>query len=122
MKTFFNCLLVISILTITTIFAPSDVNGLTPCKDSAVFKLGLDGSVKKLSSRLEKYTEGTPAYLALEQQIDQSKARFAEYGEKDLLFGADGLLHLIADGRLDQEIKFINKNLKIVSDISQQLF
>ena len=67
MKTFFNCLLVISILTITTIFAPSDVNGLTPCKDSAVFKLGLDGSVKKLSSRLEKYTEGTPAYLALEQ-------------------------------------------------------
>jgi Photosystem I reaction centre subunit III len=52
MKIFFNCLLVISIL--------------TPCKDSAVFKLGLDGSVKKLSSRLEKYAEGTPAYLPLE--------------------------------------------------------
>ena len=66
MKTFFNCLLVISILRTTPIFAPADVSGLTPCKDSAVFKLGLDGSFKKLSSRLEKYTEGTPAYLPLE--------------------------------------------------------
>ena len=107
MKAFFNCLLVISILTTTPTFASADVSGLTPCKDSVVFKRRLDGSVKKLSSRLEKYTEGTPAYLALEQQIDQTKARFAKYGEKGLLCGADGLPHLIADGRLDHAGEFI---------------
>ena len=33
--------------------ASADVSGLVPCKDSAVFKRRLDGSVKKLSSRLE---------------------------------------------------------------------
>jgi hypothetical protein len=51
----------------------ADVSGLTPCKDSAVFKRRLDGSVKKLTSRLENYEEGTPAYLALEAQIEKRK-------------------------------------------------
>ena len=53
--------------------ASADVSGLTPCKDSAVFKRRLDGSVKKLTTRLENYEEGTPAYLALEAQIKQLK-------------------------------------------------
>ena len=42
--------------------ALADVSGLVPCKDSAVFKRRLDGSVKKLTARLVNYEEGTPAY------------------------------------------------------------
>ena len=51
--------------------ASADVAGLVPCKDSAVYKKRLDGSVKKLTSRLANYEEGTPAYLALQEQIDR---------------------------------------------------
>ena len=76
----------------------ADVSGLVPCKDSAGFKKRLDGQVKKLSDRLANYEEGTPAYLALEAQIDQTKARFKAYGDSDLLCGPDGLPHLIVDG------------------------
>ena len=85
----------------------ADVSGLVPCKDSAVFKRRLDGSVKKLSARLENYEEGTPAYLALEAQIDATKARFAKYGKQGLLCGADGLPHLIADGRPSHAGEFV---------------
>ena len=85
----------------------ADVSGLVPCKDSAVFKKRLDGSVKKLSSRLANYEEGTPAYLALEEQIGRTKARFDKYGKQGLLCGADGLPHLIADGRWSHAGEFI---------------
>ena len=88
-------------------FAAADVSGLTPCKDSAVFKKRLDGSVKKLKARLENYEPGTPAYLALEAQIDQTKARFDKYGKQGLLCGADGLPHLIADGRPSHAGEFV---------------
>jgi len=87
--------------------AAADVSGLVPCKDSAVFKRRLDGSVKKLSGRLENYEEGTPAYLALQNQIDQTKARFDKYGKQGLLCGADGLPHLIADGRPSHAGEFV---------------
>jgi photosystem I subunit 3 len=87
--------------------ANADVSGLIPCKDSPVFKRRLDGSVKKLSSRLEKYEEGTPAYLALEQQIKGTQTRFSKYSEQGLLCGTDGLPHLIADGRLNHAGEFI---------------
>ena len=87
--------------------ASADVSGLTPCKDSAVFKKRLDGSVKKLTTRLENYEEGTPAYLALEAQIDATKARFDKYGKQGLLCGADGLPHLIADGRPSHAGEFV---------------
>ena len=95
------------LLLINPVVASADVSGLVPCKDSAVFKRRLDGSVKKLTARLQNYEEGTPAYLALEQQIDKTKLRFAKYGDKGLLCGADGLPHLIADGRLDHAGEFI---------------
>ncbi len=85
----------------------ADVSGLVPCKDSAVFKRRLDGSVKKLTSRLENYEEGTPAYLALEAQIEKTKVRFDKYGKQGLLCGADGLPHLIADGRPSHAGEFI---------------
>ena len=87
--------------------ASADVSGLVPCKDSAVFKKRLDGSVKKLNSRLENYEEGTPAYLALQAQIEQTKARFDKYGKQGLLCGADGLPHLIADGRPSHAGEFV---------------
>ena len=107
MKRWFNALLTVSILTATPSITFADVSGLVPCKDSAVFKRRLDGSLKKLSSRLDKYEQGTPAYLALEKQIESTKARFNKYGEKGLLCGTDGLPHLIADGRLDHAGEFI---------------
>lgn len=87
--------------------AAADVSGLVPCKDSAVFKRRLDGSVKKLSSRLANYEEGTPAYLALEAQIEKTKVRFDKYGKQGLLCGADGLPHLIADGRPSHAGEFV---------------
>jgi photosystem I subunit 3 len=87
--------------------ASADVAGLVPCKDSAVFKRRLDGSVKKLTSRLANYEEGTPAYLALDVQIEKTKARFDKYGKQGLLCGADGLPHLIADGRWSHAGEFI---------------
>ena len=87
--------------------ASADVSGLVPCKDSAVFKKRLDGSVKKLSARLANYDEGTPAYLALQDQIDRTTARFDKYGKQGLLCGADGLPHLIADGRPSHAGEFV---------------
>jgi photosystem I subunit 3 len=107
MKRWFNALLTVTIFAATPSITFADVSGLVPCKDSAVFKRRLDGSVKKLNGRLANYEKGTPAYLALEQQIERTKARFDKYGEKGLLCGTDGLPHLIADGRLDHAGEFI---------------
>lgn len=100
---------VIALLTLGSIpdKAFADVSGLVPCKDSAVFKRRLDGSVKKLTGRLENYEEGTPAYLALEAQIEKTKVRFDKYGKQGLLCGADGLPHLIADGRPSHAGEFV---------------
>jgi photosystem I subunit 3 len=91
----------------TPTIASADVSGLTPCKDSAGFKKRLDGSVQKLTARLENYEEGTPAYLALEAQIDKTKVRFDKYGKQGLLCGTDGLPHLIADGRPSHAGEFV---------------
>ena len=43
--------------------ANADVSGLVPCKDSAVFKRRLDGSVKKLNTRLENYEQGKRTFV-----------------------------------------------------------
>ena len=107
MKRWFLTFLTLSIFSSTPQIASADVSGLVPCKDSAVFKKRLDASVKKLSSRLENYDEGTPAYLALQAQIDKTEARFDKYGKQGLLCGADGLPHLIADGRPSHAGEFI---------------
>lgn len=101
--------LVLTSLTVslTPIKTSADVSGLVPCKDSPGFKRRLDQSVKKLSARLSNYDEGTPAYLALEAQIDKTKVRFDKYGKQGLLCGTDGLPHLIADGRWSHAGEFI---------------
>jgi photosystem I subunit 3 len=107
MKRLFLALFTLIISFATPNIASADVAGLVPCKDSAVFKRRLDGSVKKLSGRLENYEEGTPAYLALQAQIDKTKVRFDKYGKQGLLCGADGLPHLIADGRPSHAGEFV---------------
>lgn len=96
-----------SLIATTPCVALADVSGLTPCKDSPVFKRRLDQSVKKLTSRLSNYEEGTPAYLSLQAQIEQTEARFDKYGKQGLLCGADGLPHLITDGRWSHAGEFI---------------
>ena len=107
MKRLFLSLLTVTVFWGTPQVAVADVAGLVPCKDSAVFKRRLDGSVKKLTGRLVNYEEGTPAYLSLEAQIEKTKARFDKYGKQGLLCGTDGLPHLIADGRWSHAGEFI---------------
>jgi photosystem I subunit 3 len=87
--------------------ANADVAGLVPCKNSKEFAKRLDGSVKKLETRLTKYEAGTPPALALEKQIEKTKGRFTQYGEAGLLCGSDGLPHLIADGRWSHSGEFV---------------
>ena len=93
------------------IFTPNqalaDIGGLTKCSDSPAFEKRLNTSVKKLQQRVAKYEAGTPPALALEQQIDRTNARFDKYSRSDLLCGADGLPHLIADGRWDHAAEFV---------------
>ena len=107
MKRLFLSVLAFSLFFITPYAASADVSGLVPCKDSAVFKRRLDGSLKKLNARLSNYEVDTPAYLALQEQIDKTSARFDKYGKQGLLCGADGLPHLIADGRWSHAGEFI---------------
>lgn len=107
MKRWFFTFLAASMFITSPIVASADVSGLVPCKDSAVFKKRLDGSVKKLTARLDKYEPETPAYLAIQEQIDKTQARFTKYGKQGLLCGADGLPHLIADGRGSHAGEFI---------------
>jgi len=95
------------LLIATPIEASADVSGLTLCKDSKVFQRRLEQSVKKLSGRLSNYDEGTPAYLALQAQIERTESRFDKYGKQGLLCGADGLPHLITDGRWSHSGEFL---------------
>ena len=87
--------------------ASADIGGLTKCSESPAFTKRLNTSVKKLEQRLSKYEAGTPPALALEQQIERTKARFDKYGRSELLCGTDGLPHLVADGRWSHAAEFI---------------
>ena len=108
MKRFNLAALFFSIL---LIFIPdqalADIGGLTKCSESPAFTKRLNTSVKKLELRMKQYEEGTPPALALEQQIDRTKARFDKYSRSELLCGTDGLPHLIADGRWSHAAEFI---------------
>jgi photosystem I subunit 3 len=87
--------------------ALADIGGLTKCSESPAFAKRLKTSVKKLESRMAQYEADSPPALALQQQIDRTNARFDKYGRSDLLCGADGLPHLIADGRWSHAAEFI---------------
>ena len=107
MKRLFLSVLAFRLFFITPYAASADVTGLVPCKVSAVFKKRQAASVKKLSARLSNYEVDTPAYLALQEQITKTDARFDKYGKQGLLCGADGLPHLIADGRPSHAGEFL---------------
>ena len=87
--------------------ALADIGGLTKCSESPAFSKRLKTSVKKLELRMAQYEVDSPAALALQQQIDRTKARFDKYSRSELLCGADGLPHLIADGRWSHAPEFI---------------
>lgn len=86
--------------------ALADIGGLTKCSDSPAFEKRLKSSVKKLEQRLSLYKTDTPPALALQQQIERTKARFDKYGRSELLCGVDGLPHLVADGRWSHAAEF----------------
>jgi photosystem I subunit 3 len=85
----------------------ADIGGLTKCSESPAFTKRLNTSVKKLQQRLSTYEAASPPALALEQQIDRTKARFDKYSRSELLCGTDGLPHLVADGRWSHAAEFI---------------
>lgn len=85
----------------------ADIGGLTKCSDSPAFIKRQKTSVKKLEQRMSTYEADSPPALALKQQIDRTNSRFDKYSRSDLLCGADGLPHLIADGRWSHAAEFI---------------
>ena len=87
--------------------ASADIGGLTPCSESPAFAKRLKTSVKKLELRIAQYEADSPPALALQQQMDRTKARFDKYSRSELLCGTDGLPHLIADGRWTHAAEFI---------------
>jgi photosystem I subunit 3 len=100
-------LLFLALLAFTPNQALADIGGLTKCSDSPAFTKRLNTSVKKLEQRISQYEADSPPALALQQQIERTKARFDKYGRSDLLCGTDGLPHLIADGRWSHAAEFI---------------
>ena len=65
--------------------ASADIGGLTKCSDSPAFTKRLNASVKKLEQRKNLYEADSPPALALDQQIERTKARFDKYSRSDLL-------------------------------------
>ena len=107
----FNSLTLLFLFLALSVFTPeqaiADIGGLTKCSNSPAFTKRLNTSVKKLEQRMTQYEVDSPPALALQQQIDRTKARFDKYGRSDLLCGTDGLPHLIADGRWNHAAEFI---------------
>ena len=100
-------LLVAVLITLTPNIALAEIGGLTKCSDSPAFAKREKASIKKLEQRKSTYEAGTPPALALQQQIERTEARFDKYSRSELLCGADGLPHLIADGRWSHAAEFM---------------
>jgi len=95
------------LIALTPSQALADIGGLTKCSESPAFAKRLNASVKKLEQRASQYEADSPPALALNQQIERTQARFDKYSRSELLCGADGLPHLIADGRWSHAAEFI---------------
>ena len=97
--------------TLVVLLAPNsafaEIGGLTKCSESPAFTKRLKTSVKKLELRMAQYEPDSPPALALQQQINRTQNRFEKYSRSELLCGADGLPHLIADGRWTHAAEFI---------------
>ena len=100
-------LVLASLIAFTPNQALADIGGLTKCSEFPAFAKRLKTSVKKLDSRMKQYEADSPPALALQQQIERTEARFDKYSRSELLCGADGLPHLIADGRWSHAAEFI---------------
>nr|YP_009296057.1 photosystem I subunit III [Schizymenia dubyi]AOM64992.1 photosystem I subunit III [Schizymenia dubyi] len=115
MKKLISTLCIITCIAfINPINSLADVAGLTPCKESIPFAKRLKNSVTKLEARLSKYDPATPPALALQAQIQKTKARFEKYGQSGVLCGQDGLPHLIADGRWNHAGEFMLPGLLFI--------
>lgn len=100
-------LIFLALLTFTPNSAFAEIGGLTKCSESPAFTKRLNTSVKKLEQRKAKYEADSPPALALQQQIERTKARFDKYSRSELLCGTDGLPRLVADGRWSHAAEFI---------------
>ena len=80
---------------------------LVNCDKSPAFNKRLNTSLRKLETRLKKYETNTPPYLAIQEQILQTKNRFARYADSSLMCGVDGLPHIVADGDWAHSTEFM---------------
>lgn len=96
------------------VMAKADIAGLKPCKDSTQFNKRLNNSIKKLETRLSKYSENTPPALAIKEQIKKTQSRFDKYKNSGILCGSEGLPHLIADGRWNHAGEFMLPGLLFI--------
>jgi photosystem I subunit 3 len=80
---------------------------LEDCAKSAKFQKRQTKSAGAIEARMAKYEPGSPPYLALEQTLNQTNARFQRYADSNLLCGKDGLPHLIVDGDPEYFAQFV---------------
>jgi len=99
--------IVAALLILMPTMASAEIGGLTKCSESKAFSKRLTTTVQKLEARKKTYDADTPPALALQQQIDRTTSRFDKYSRSELLCGADGLPHLVADGRWSHAAEFI---------------
>jgi len=107
-------LLFLVLLALSPNQAMADIGGLTKCSESPAFTKRLNSSVKKLEQRITLYEADSPPALALQQQVERTKARFDKYSRSELLCGTDGLPHLVADGRWSHAPEFIIPGLGFI--------
>jgi photosystem I subunit 3 len=87
--------------------AKADFGNLVPCKSSPAFEKRLNTEVKKLENRLKFYTPESSQANSLIHEIENTKARFARYGNSNLLCGKEGLPRIIASGQWDHANEFV---------------
>ena len=112
MKRLFALILVIglwfgiSLASTPAAYAEFSFNALTPCATSPAFQERLQTEVDGFAARLENFKAGSAPAEYLKGKIAAAETRFAKYADAGLLCGADGLPHLISDGRLDRAGEF----------------
>ncbi len=82
-------------------------NVLTPCSESAAFQDRIANEIDGYQTRLANFAPGSGPAQYLEGKIAATKERAAKYAASGLLCGAEGLPHLITDGRLDRAREFL---------------
>jgi len=96
-----------SIFAVNPTIANADFKNLVPCKESPAFEKRLKSEVKKLENRLKLYTAESKEAKVLIHEVENTKARFARYGNSNLLCGKEGLPRIIASGQWDHANEFV---------------